>query len=480
MKETMIAILLIGAIVCASCVNVASPVSKSATGPTAPGPTRLVKDAPSATVSEPPRETRDLQELQAKLTELRLERDLLIRKLDDLQRQLETAQQEIAGNKKTIADTNARLATVEKEKAQLQSALSEARDQARELATKLAAEQVKSATLREDKQRLMSGTTTAKEEIARLQKRASELESEKARADDLAKRLAERDQEIERLRKAAAERESLMSKIAALTDKLERTKQRVNTLTDELASRMRQEHDQLALETRKQQENVRPEERPPTAANSGSSRTEEFERLERERPSDKPSQEQARSASLAAPTEERRMAKEAESHPGSSSDARPTTKETSQALTAAQADLTKGLEADIAKGHMVIMQQSHGRLVISLVDRLLFDPGQRHVKPEGRKVLKKVSETVRSLPEKQVRIEGHVEDTSPGVKSKEQGGNAWELSTARATSIARYFLEEGGLDGIDLSIGVSAEPAPGNGHTGDEGHRIDIIVALRN
>jgi chromosome segregation ATPase len=208
-----------------------------------------------------------------KWNELRTEYDRLQLKAEDLQRQLEKAQQDLAGGKKALGDVNARLTALEKEKSQTAGALTEARDQARDLSTKLAAEQVKAATLREDKQRLMNGTTTTKEEIARLQKHAAELETEAARADDLAKRLLERDQEIERLRKAVADRETLANKVTALTDKLERAKQHVTSLTDELttrneeAAKVRQERDQLIMEIQKRQEALKGNDS--SAINSG-------------------------------------------------------------------------------------------------------------------------------------------------------------------------------------------------------------------
>jgi len=217
--------------------------------------------APPRTVnSETQKDLPDTEQLMLKWNELRTEYDRLQLKAEDLQRQLDKAQQDLAGGKKALGDVNARLAVLEKEKSQMAGALTEARDQARDLSTKLAAEQVKAATLREDKQRLMSGTTTTKEEIARLQKHAAELETEAARAEDLAKRLAERDQEIERLRKSVADKESLANKVAGLTDKLERAKQQVTSLTDELAirneeaARVRQERDQLIIEIQKRQE----------------------------------------------------------------------------------------------------------------------------------------------------------------------------------------------------------------------------------
>jgi chromosome segregation ATPase len=225
--------------------------------------TQIGPDIPRVTEAETQKDSLEHEQPPLKWNELRTEYDRLQLKTEDLQRQLEKAQQDLAGAKKTLGDVNTRLAAMEKEKSQMAGALTEARDQARDLSTKLAAEQVKAATLREDKQRLMNGTTTTKEEIARLQKHAAELETEAARADDLAKRLAERDQEIERLRKAVADRETLANKVTALTDKFERAKQQVMSLTDELttrneeAARVRQERDQLMMEIQKRQEGLK-------------------------------------------------------------------------------------------------------------------------------------------------------------------------------------------------------------------------------
>lgn len=99
----------------------------------------------------------------------------------------------------------------------LTAALTEARDRIKDLESKLATEQVKVGTLREEKQKLMTGTTTAQEEIARIQKRVGELETAAARVDDLEKRLRERDHEIGKIRQALVDRETLASKVTALT-----------------------------------------------------------------------------------------------------------------------------------------------------------------------------------------------------------------------------------------------------------------------
>jgi chemotaxis protein MotB len=398
-------------------------------------------------------QAKHLQEENEKLrqvtNDLRHDRDLAHARAEDLQRRLDTAQEELASNKKALSDIQARLAALEKDKEQLTAALGEARDQARDLGTKLAAEQVKGAALREDKQKLMAGTTTAKEEIARLQKRAGELETEAARASDLAKRLAERDQEISKLRKAATEREALAGRMASLTDRLERTKQRVSTLTGELAllgeeaARMRQERDRLSLEIQKHQDGVRPEAPPPTMAPESESAM-----LEKPRPEDS-------TASLRGGGEE---------HP---------------AIAATLSELSKMLQADIARGD-ITLQKGRDRLTITLVERVLFDSGQAQLKPTGLDLLRQLSGVLKSHSDKQIRVEGHTDNVPIGAKLKERFPTNWELSTARATSVVRFLVEDGGLDPANLSAVGYADTRPIGSNDVEEGRmanrRIDIVL----
>lgn len=489
MKQTICVIPLI--VVLMSLSGLAKPSVAAEIDASKPPPqAQPAKDPPNA-AGETRKEPRESEDSSNKLDALKLDRDLLQSKVDDLQRQLESAQQDLTSAKKTLAEVNARVAALEKEKGQIAAALTEARDQARDSATKLAAEQVKAATLREDKQRLMSGTTTAKEEIARLQKRAGELETEAARAEDLNKRLVERDQEIERLRKAAADRETLAGKVAGLTEKLERAKQRVAALTEELAARTeevaraRQERDQLAQEKSRQQGL---KEEAPIASTAPSGRAEAALSVEHDTSTDKSARERVKPEAALAQTEERRSPEEAkpsangqEPKPGAkeAKDA----KEPSQRLAAAQAALAKSFEADIAKGDLTVHNAPH-RLTIMMADRALFEPGVGQIKPEGVKLLKKVSEVLKTLPDKQVRIESHPNEPPGTAQPKDKGPGNWELSMARTAHLVQHLLDEGAVDSSNLSVGVSPDLPPGSGNSAEEGRQVarqtDIILSLKN
>ncbi|MGE3152435.1 MAG: hypothetical protein AB7G48_09620 [Nitrospiraceae bacterium] len=132
--------------------------------------------------------------------------------------------------KKAMAELDA----VHQQKAKLLNELTEARNGAKDVETKLAVEQVKVATLREEKQKLMTGTTTTKDEIARIQKRMGELETSAARAFELEKRLEEQELEISRLQEAAAERDALSTKVATLMQEREQLKTELQRQRDAL------------------------------------------------------------------------------------------------------------------------------------------------------------------------------------------------------------------------------------------------------
>ena len=150
-----------------------------------------------------------------------------------------------------------------------------------------------------------------------------------------------------------------------------------------------------------------------------------------------------------------------------------------QRLTRTHAELTKSLEAEIAKGDIKI-KQVRDRLTINMVDRVLFDSGQSHVKPAGLKVLKQVSDILKNVTDKQIRIEGHTDNVPIGAKLKERFPTNWELSTARATSVVRYLIEEGGVDRATLSAVGYADTRPLAGNDTEEGRtanrRIEIAL----
>ena len=384
--------------------------------------------------------TNDNQMLEQLGGELRRGRDLLQTRSEDLQRRLEISQEELGSARQALTDADGRIGRLNKEKESLAAGLAQEQNRTRDLESKLIAEHRLVTALQEDKQKLLSGTTTAQDEIARLQKRAGELETQAARVADLDKRQAVQDQEIGKLRQAASDREAMAAKVSSLSGELEQTKKRVTTLTGELAAlgdeaaKAKQERDRLDIEGKKQLALLQEQQERLKTESS------EKERLARER-----------------------AEKEAEI----------------QRLTRTREDLDRALQAEVAKGDIRI-KQVRDRLTINMVDRVLFDSGQAQVKTAGLKVLKQVSDVLKKVADKQIRIEGHTDNVPIGARIKERFPTNWELSTARATSVVRFLIEEGGVDRSSLSAVGYSDTKPVATNDTEEGRqsnrRIEIVL----
>jgi chemotaxis protein MotB len=115
-----------------------------------------------------------------------------------------------------------------------------------------------------------------------------------------------------------------------------------------------------------------------------------------------------------------------------------------------------------------------------MVDRVLFDSGQAQVKPAGLKVLKQVSAVLTKTSDKQIRIEGHTDNVPISSKLKDRFQSNWELSTARATSVVRYLIDQGGVDRQSLSAVGHADTHPIASNESEEGRtsnrRIEIVL----
>ena len=113
-------------------------------------------------------------------------------------------------------------------------------------------------------------------------------------------------------------------------------------------------------------------------------------------------------------------------------------------------------------------------LVISLHDAGFFASGSTDVNPGSLHIL---STIVDALPNRAVRVEGHTDNVPIHTL---QFATNWELSTARASAIARFIIEKGRFDPALLSAAGYAEfhPVAKNdteaGRT--ENRRVDIIL----
>ena len=117
-----------------------------------------------------------------------------------------------------------------------------------------------------------------------------------------------------------------------------------------------------------------------------------------------------------------------------------------------------------------------GRMVVELSENILFDSGKADLKPEGQTALTEVAGVLASIPNREFQIAGHT-DNIP-IKSSRFPSN-WELSTARAVTVARYLGSQG-VPTNRLSAAGYAETQPVATNDTPEGRaqnrRIEIVL----
>lgn len=115
-------------------------------------------------------------------------------------------------------------------------------------------------------------------------------------------------------------------------------------------------------------------------------------------------------------------------------------------------------------------------LVVSLNNAILFESGSAEIKKENESTLLSVAELINSL-DNYIRIEGHTDNVP--ISSDLYASN-WELSTARAASVVRLFIDKGKVSPEKLVAVGYGEYKPIAGNDTAEGRaknrRIDIIV----
>lgn len=136
--------------------------------------------------------------------------------------------------------------------------------------------------------------------------------------------------------------------------------------------------------------------------------------------------------------------------------------------------LVKGID----EGKVLVIVSDRG-LVIRLSEDGLFQPGDAEINTAAGGILNELALSLIDIPNF-VRIEGHT-DTVP-VKSGRYPSN-WELSTARASRIVRWFIERQHFPPERLSAGGYGEYRPAATNSTVEGRaanrRVEIIV-LKN
>ena len=120
-----------------------------------------------------------------------------------------------------------------------------------------------------------------------------------------------------------------------------------------------------------------------------------------------------------------------------------------------QLRLQQQLQQALGQEHLEIRRDARG-IVVSLPEEAAFGIGKTDMSAEARDVIARIAETVG--PEANaIRVEGHTDDTP--IRTSRYSSN-WELSTARASAVVAYLVEDRGFDPARLSAAGYGEFHP--------------------
>lgn len=119
-------------------------------------------------------------------------------------------------------------------------------------------------------------------------------------------------------------------------------------------------------------------------------------------------------------------------------------------------------------------------VILQVKDNILFESGQATLIADSQEVLDKISALISTLPNS-IIIEGHT-DNVPISNSKYETN--WELSTERAVTVVRYFIEKNNQDPSRFSVAGYSEFRPDVENNSDENRaknrRVNILIVANN
>ena len=137
--------------------------------------------------------------------------------------------------------------------------------------------------------------------------------------------------------------------------------------------------------------------------------------------------------------------------------------------------LTAALQKEIASGKIQVQMTPRG-LVVSMRQAAFFPSGDDSIEPKANDSIKKIADTIRSLPN-QIRLEGHT-DSQPVRRGRFKSN--WELSAARAISMMERMTTAFDIAKDRVAISGYADTVPAAPNDTEEGRaqnrRVDIVI----
>jgi flagellar motor protein MotB len=131
-----------------------------------------------------------------------------------------------------------------------------------------------------------------------------------------------------------------------------------------------------------------------------------------------------------------------------------------------------------AAGQDAAVTQDGDAIKLELVDKVLFKLNDADLTPRGQKVLDHIAAALVSMPDKQIFVQGHTDDTpiTPAEGVTPKFATNWELSAARALTVVHYLQDVAGVDPKQLAAVAFGEYRPVSKKSKAKNRRIEIVL----
>jgi len=120
------------------------------------------------------------------------------------------------------------------------------------------------------------------------------------------------------------------------------------------------------------------------------------------------------------------------------------------------------------------------KLTLTFVNKILFGRAAVRISSDGKRVLRKTGEGLKNIPYGKIRIVGHTDSDPIRSKYRRIYPSNWELSSARAAAVARFFQKTVGIDPERMEIIGMAFTQPVADNETKEGkarnRRVEVII----
>ena len=137
------------------------------------------------------------------------------------------------------------------------------------------------------------------------------------------------------------------------------------------------------------------------------------------------------------------------------------------------------LKDQIAAQEVEVVEEAD-KLKVIFVDKILFDSGSVEINARGKESLLAMADALKNSQDQEILVEGHTDNVPLSAALKKRFPSNWELSTARAAAVVRFFQADAGIKPERLSARGYSFYRPVAPNTTEEGRRqnrrIEIIL----